>query len=181
MHPSHRLVVTLAPELQAPDATHTLGRGVTVMGCTGQALEFLLNHVGDVDVVVADLGELGDHWTGMRLCKHLHSRSGFEETTVWLMASRWDTRLLQWVTGAGAAGLTRRSLCGVRRALALAEPGARLNLEDEGLQDVVERERADTDALLRALRLDPADWRASDGRLHLPRLLAALANTEPSH
>lgn len=175
MNPSHRLVVTLAPELQVADATLALGEAVTVAGCTGEALEFLLNHKGDVRVVVADLGELGDHWTGMRLLKHLHHRSGFQETSVWLMASRWDMRLLRWVTDAGAAGLTRRSLSGVLQALALSEGGALLDDEESRLRAAVARERCQTDALLRALGLDPADWRASDGGLQLARLVTALA------
>jgi hypothetical protein len=183
MQPNHRLVVTLAPELLTGEAALAMGERVTVAGGADQALEFLLNHVGDVRVVVADLGELGDRWTGMRLLKHLRGRSGFEEAAVWLMASRWDAMLLQWATGAGAAGLTKRSLRGLQKALASSEPGAVPGIAEEGevaLRAAVARERSDTDKLLRALGLEPAAWRAADGALHVGPLVRALSATAGS-
>lgn len=174
MNPTHRLVVTLAPELQASQPATAFGRSVTVVGDVGVALEFLLNHVGCVEVVVADLGELGQHWTGMRLLKHLQRRSGFRDTSVWLMANRWDRNLLQWVVDEGGAGLVRRSSQGILEALALLELRRASGMSKRALLAALLRERSDTDALLKALSLDPAEWRGVDGGLRRSSLLATV-------
>jgi CheY-like chemotaxis protein len=174
------LVATLAPEMFEPSISVALGPHVLVVGDPDSALAVIDTLASDLQTVIADLGELGERWNGFRLLKHLRARPELAATPVWLMATRWDAGLLNWIIKSGAAGLTKRSLRGIQRALAarpaatLGAPGETANGPQEALQTVVQRERSDTDALLRALGLDPAGWRAADGTLRLAALLGEL-------